>query len=295
MNTVIISWGLIAVMFSLGLSLAVEDFAHVLRKWRSVGAGLLGQLVLLPLLGCAVVLIFSLPPTLAIGLLILAFCPGGITSNAVVFAAKGNVALSVVLTSFASLITVISTPFLIGLSLDYFLAEGTAPAFSVFDTIFRLFQMTVLPVALGMLLNHLLPALAQALVKWLRPAALIVLISVIGFSLYVSADLVWQNILRAGPAVITLNILAMMLGLWLARIFRLGDTDSVTIGIEVGVQNATVATFLTMAIMNDIILAVIPTLYGVIMLANAFVFVRLWKSRKFGRLFGQPVQLSAQE
>lgn len=295
MNTVIIGWGLIAVMFSLGLSLAVKDFAYVLRKWRSVGAGLLGQLVLLPLLGCAVVLFFGLPPTLAIGLLILAFCPGGITSNAVVFAAKGNVALSVVLTSVASLITVISTPFLIGLSLDYFLAEGTAPAFSVLDTISRLFQMTVLPVALGMLLNHLLPALAQALVKWLRPAALIVLISVIGFSLYVSADLVWQNILRAGPAVITLNILAMMLGLWLARIFRLDDTDSVTIGIEVGVQNATVATFLTMAVMNDIILAVIPTLYGVIMLANAFVFVRLWKSRKFERLFGQPVQLSAQE
>lgn len=295
MNTVIISWGLIAVMFSLGLSLAVKDFAQVLRKWRSVGAGLLGQLVLLPLLGCAVVLFFGLPPTLAIGLLILAFCPGGITSNAVVFAAKGNVALSVVLTSVASLITVISTPFLIGVSLDYFLAEGTAPAFSVLDTISRLFQMTVLPVALGMLLNYLFPALAQVLVKWLRPAALIVLISVIGFSLYVSADLVWQNILRAGPAVITLNILAMMLGLWLARIFRLDDTDSVTIGIEVGVQNATVATFLTMAVMNDIILAVIPTLYGVIMLANAFVFARLWKSRKFGRLFGQSVQLSAQE
>lgn len=295
MNTVVISWGLIAVMFSLGLSLALKDFAHVFLKWRSVGAGLLGQLILLPLLGCAVVLLFGLPPALAIGLLILAFCPGGITSNAVVFAAKGNVALSVVLTSIASLVTVISTPFLIGLSLDYFLAEGAAPAFSVLDTISRLFQMTVLPVALGMLLNHFLPALAQALVGWLRPAALIVLISVIGFSLYVSADLVWQNILRAGPAVITLNILAMMLGLWFARIFRLDDTDSVTIGIEVGVQNATVATFLTMAVMNDIVLAVVPTLYGIIMLANAFVFVRLWKSRKFARLFGQPVPLSAQE
>lgn len=275
-------------MFSLGLSLAVQDFAYVLQKWRSVGAGLLGQLILLPILGVAVVSAFGLPPALAIGLLILAFSPGGITSNAVVFATKGNVALSVVLTSIASLITVLSTPFLIGLSLDYFMTEATAPEFSIIDTIKRLFQMTVLPVAIGMIIHHFIPSFALRLVRWLRPAAYIVLVSVIGFSIYVSADLVWQNITKAGPAVITLNIVAMILGLGLARIFRLNEKDSATIGIEVGVQNATVATFLTMAVMNDILLAVIPTLYGVIMLVNAFLFAQLWRSKKLPWLFGQP-------
>ncbi|MEP2987451.1 MAG: bile acid:sodium symporter family protein [Parasphingorhabdus sp.] len=281
------SWGLIAVMFSLGLSLAVRDFTYALQKWQSVGAGLLGQLILLPILGAAVVLVFGLPPALAIGLLILAFSPGGITSNAVVFAVKGNVALSVVLTSIASLVTVLSTPYLIGLSLDYFMTDATAPQFSVVDTIKRLFQMTVLPVTIGMVIHYFIPDFALRLVHWLRPAALIVLICVIGFSIYVSADLVWQNIAKAGPAVFALNILAMALGLGLARMFRLGERYSVTIGIEVGVQNATVATFLTMAVMNDIILAVIPTLYGVIMLANAFLFAQLWRSKKLPWLFGQ--------
>ena len=294
MNTVIIGWGLIAVMFSLGLSLTVKDFAYVLQNRRSIGAGLIGQLLLLPPLGCAVVIFFGLPPALAIGLLILAFSPGGITSNAVVFAAKGNVALSVVLTSIASLVTVLSTPLLINLSLDYFMAEGTAPAFSVLDTIGRLFQMTVLPIAVGMIIRRLVPAFAERLVRWLRPAALIVLLCVIGFSVYISADLVWQNIAIAGPAVLALNIFAMLMGLWLARMFRLDDRDSITIGIEVGVQNATVATFLTMAVMNDIVLAVIPTLYGVLMLVNAFILVRIWRSGKFAKIFGQSANSPAE-
>lgn len=293
MNTVIIGWGLIAVMFSLGLSLTVKDFAYVLQNRRSIGAGLIGQLLLLPPLGFAVVILFGLPPALAIGLLILAFSPGGITSNAVVFAAKGNVALSVVLTSIASLVTVFSTPLLINLSLDYFMAEGTAPAFSVVDTIGRLFQMTVLPIVLGMIIRRGVPTLAERLVVWLRPAALIVLLCVIGFSVYISADLVWQNIAIAGPAVLALNIFAMLLGLWLARMFRLDDRDSITIGIEVGVQNATVATFLTMAVMNDILLAVIPTLYGVLMLVNAFILVRIWRSGKFAKIIGRPANSAA--
>lgn len=294
MNTVIIGWGLIAVMFSLGLSLTVKDFAYVLQNRRSIGAGLIGQLLLLPPLGCAVVIFFGLPPALAIGLLILAFSPGGITSNAVVFAAKGNVALSVVLTSIASLVTVLSTPLLINLSLDYFMAEGTAPAFSVLDTVGRLFQMTVLPIVLGMIIRRVVPAFAERLVVLLRPAALIVLLCVIGFSVYISADLVWQNIAIAGPAVLALNIFAMLMGLWLARMFRLDDRDSITIGIEVGVQNATVATFLTMAVMNDIVLAVIPTLYGVLMLVNAFILVRIWRSGKFAKIFGQSANSPAE-
>tara|TARA_R110000824_G_scaffold12043_6_gene53000 strand:- start:17719 stop:18606 length:888 start_codon:yes stop_codon:yes gene_type:complete len=293
-NTVIIGWGLIAVMFSLGLSLTVKDFAYVLQNRRSIGAGLIGQLLLLPPLGCAVVIFFGLPPALAIGLLILAFSPGGITSNAVVFAAKGNVALSVVLTSIASLVTVLSTPLLINLSLDYFMAEGTAPAFSVLDTVGRLFQMTVLPIVLGMIIRRVVPAFAERLVVLLRPAALIVLLCVIGFSVYISADLVWQNIAIAGPAVLALNIFAMLMGLWLARMFRLDDRDSITIGIEVGVQNATVATFLTMAVMNDIVLAVIPTLYGVLMLVNAFILVRIWRSGKFAKIFGQSANSPAE-
>lgn len=147
--------------------------------------------------------------------------------------------------------------------------------------------MTVMPVVLGMVARHFFPLVADRLVRWLKPATLIVLASIIGFSIYVSAETVWASFISAGPPVFALNVTALVLGFFLARIFRLNDQDTITIGIEVGVQNATVATFLTLAVLNDIVLAVVPTMYGVIMLINSYLFVQLWRSERLGRIAGR--------
>ncbi len=132
--------------------------------------------------------------------------------------------------------------------------------------------MTVIPVSLGMSVRVFSTDIADRLVIWLRPTSMFVLISVIAFSVYVSFDLVLQNVLRAGPAALTLNVMAMFVGFYLAQSARLQRSDTLTISIEVGVLNATMATFLALSVLNDLSLAVTPTLYGAIMVTNAALF-----------------------
>ncbi|WP_116368141.1 bile acid:sodium symporter family protein [Parahaliea mediterranea] len=278
-NTRVVPLGLMAIMFSLGLSVKLADFTRLLRRPRATAVGLGGQLLLLPLIAWTLALLFQLPPAMAVGLVILAACPGGVTSNAVVFAARGDVALSVTLTACSSLITIVTTPLLIGLGLDYFYTGGDAPVMNVGQTVQRLLQMTVIPVALGMTLRHLLPVLAQTLVKALRPVSVLILVLVIGLSVITSADLLKDNLLTAGPVIYLLNLLAMGGGLALAWAARLQGGERMTLAVEIGVQNATMATFLSLSILNDWELAIVPTLYGCIMLINAGILVRLLKMR----------------
>ncbi|MEX1148024.1 MAG: bile acid:sodium symporter family protein [Sphingomonadales bacterium] len=290
-NMVIVPGGLMAIMFSLGLSLTVADFRRLIEAPRPVTAGLLGQLLVLPMLGTALAVLFRLPPEMAVGLIILSVCPGGVTSNAVAFAARANVALSVSLTAISSLVTVMTTPLLIGLALGFYYDGVNAPSLSIPDTIAQLFRMTALPVALGMTIRWLLPKLATALVPLLRPVSMLVLAFVIGFSVYVSAELVWANIVTAGPAAWVLNVCAMAAGLVIARAFALDGRDTMTIGIEVGVQNATMAMFLSLTVLGSLELAITPILYGVIMIVNAAILVRLLRMpRVIALLTRQDVQ-----
>lgn len=283
-NTVLVPGGLIAIMFSLGLTLTLADFGRLFERPRAILAGLSGQFLALPLLGLLIAALFRLPPEMAMGLFILSVSPAGVTSNAVTFAARGNVALAVTLTTLTSIITVVTTPLLIAWALGFYFGGGDAPELSVSRTMAQLFQMTVLPIALGMLVRRFAPGIADRLVKWLRPTSIIILIAVILFSVLISAELVLANLIHAGPAAWLLNIAAMCVGVLIARAFRLDDTDSMTVGIEVGVQNATMATFLSLSVLNSWALAITPTIYGVLMIMNAGFLVRYfrWKARRAG-------------
>ncbi|TXS94024.1 bile acid:sodium symporter family protein [Parahaliea maris] len=283
-NTRVVPLGLMAIMFSLGLSLALADFGRLLRRPKATAVGLGGQLLLLPLIAWSLAVLFRLPPAMATGLVILAACPGGVTSNAVVFAARGDVALSVTLTACSSLLTIITTPVLIGLGLDYFYAGGDAPVLNVGNTVERLLQMTVLPVTAGMLLRRMLPSQAEVLVRALRPVSIVILVLVILLSVVSSADLLLDNLLTAGPVIYLLNLLAMGSGLALAWLARLQDGERMTLAVEIGVQNATMATFLSLTILGNWELAIVPTLYGCIMLINAALLLRLLRWRRAGVL-----------
>ncbi|QIB66470.1 bile acid:sodium symporter family protein [Kineobactrum salinum] len=279
-NTRIVPLGLMAIMFSLGLSLTLADFARLLRRPRATAVGLTGQLLVLPLIAWSLALLFALPPAMAVGLIILAACPGGVTSNAVVFAARGDVALSVTLTACASIITIVSTPLLIGLGLAWFYNDGQAPILDVGRTMRSLLQLTVIPVSCGMLLRRGSAPLADRLTVYLRPVSVLILALVIGFSVLISFDLLVENILVAGPVILLLNLLAMGSGLLLARRAHLRGDEALTLAIEIGVQNATMATFLSLSILNDWKLAIVPTLYGCIMLINASILVRLFRRHR---------------
>lgn len=278
-NMIVVPLGLIAIMFSMGLSLAPDDFREIARNPRAVFAGLLGQLVCLPPLAVAIAWLFGLPPQMATGLVILAICPGGITSNAITYAARANVALAVVLTTATSLVTVFTIPVLTNWALGFYFVTGEVPTLSIPQTMLHLAQMTLLPVIAGMGFRALRPELAERLTLWLRPASLVVLIAVIAFSVLVSAELVFDNLLHAGPAAYVLNALSMCVGLLIASGLGLDRRDTLTIGIEVGIHNATMATFLSLTILKDVALAITPTIYGCIMVINAGLLVKWFRRR----------------
>jgi BASS family bile acid:Na+ symporter len=286
-NTVVVPMGLAAIMFSMGLSLSLTDFKEVGRNPKAVFGGLFGQLICLPPLAMAIAWVFKLPPAMAMGLFILAVCPGGITSNAITYAAKANVALAVVLTTLSSLITVFTIPLLVSWALRHYYVAGEAPQMSAQRTTLQLAEMTMIPVLAGMALRRWNPSWADRMTVWLRPASLVVLIAVILFSVLVSLELVLQNVVRAGPAAFLLNVLGMGLGLTIATALGLGRQDKLTVAIEVGVHNATMATFLSLSILKDLSLAITPTIYGIIMVMNAGLLVQWFKARAAQRQAAQ--------
>lgn len=292
-NTVIVPIGLAAIMFSMGLSLSLADFKEVARNPKAVFGGLFGQLICLPPLAMAIAWAFQLPPAMAVGLFILAVCPGGITSNAITYAAKANVALAVVLTTLSSLITVFTIPILVSWALGHYYVAGEAPKMSAARTTLQLAEMTMIPVLAGMALRWWKTGWADRVTVWLRPASLVVLIAVILFSVFVSLELVVQNVLRAGPAAYVLNALSMGVGLAIAAVLGLVRQDRLTIAIEVGIHNATMATFLSLSILNDLALAITPTIYGIIMVLNAGLLVRWFKARAAKVAQADPVETAA--
>jgi len=270
--------GLALIMFSMGLTLRLRDFGLVLKNGRLVVAGLAGQLVALPLLALAIGYLLGLPPAIALGLFIVAICPAGTTSNALTFVGRGNVALAIVLTALTSLVTVFSIPFLLSWALPFFLdGQGEVPELSIPTVMIQLITLTVLPVTAGMVLGHFRPKTAERMTVWLRPTAFIVLVAVIALSVAVSLDMVLRNLAAAGPAMWLLNIAGMIAGLAIGRAIGVDRRDSMTLAIEIGVQNVTMAIFLTLTVLDSLPLAVTQNIYGVLMLLNGTILIRLFR------------------
>ena len=277
-NTVLVPIGLMLIMFSMGLTLQLSDFRLVLAHHRTVIGGLCGQLLLMPLLAFLIGWLLRLPPQYALGLFILGICPAGTTSNALTFVGRGNVALAVVLTASSSLITVFTIPLLLRWAIAHF-NYGTGRALSLTDTMLQLVRVTVCPIALGMILRRLIPSFASSASKWLRPVSLLILIAVIAFAVGTSAEMVVDHLWTAGPAIVLLNLAAMGAGLGIARLINAGDADAMTLAIEVGVHNVTLATFLTLTVLHNLSLAVTQNIYGVVMIITAMTLIRWFRPR----------------
>jgi BASS family bile acid:Na+ symporter len=280
-NTAVVPVGLMLVMFSLGLTLALGDFALVARRPLLVGAGFATHLFVLPLLGFLIGTIFRLPSEMALGLFIVSLCPAGTTSNAMTFVGRGNVALAVVLTALSSLVTVFTIPIVLSWAVPWYLEGGDrpVPGLDVLNIMRQLAMITLLPVAVGMIVKYFVPAFAARLARWMRPVALVVVILVIALSVYVSRHMVLDNLLRATPAIYALNGAAILFGLMLGRLLGANARDSMTLAIETSVQNVTLAIFLTLTVLNNLPLAVTQNIYGVVMILNATLLIRWWRGR----------------
>ena len=228
------------IMFSLGLGLRKVDFARVLKFPLAFGAGLINQVLLLPLVALGLALAFGLSPQFALGLMILALCPGGVTSNVLTKLAGGNPPLSISLTAVTSLLSIVTVPFLAALSVSHFMGDS-GPKVDTTKLGITMFLITAVPVAIGMALTAKSPALVNKIAPGISRAAIVL------FALIVLAALAqnWQvfssNLNTLGPVAVLLNILMLCAGILTAKIIGLDHRDASTISIESGVQNGTLA------------------------------------------------------
>jgi bile acid:Na+ symporter, BASS family len=233
------------------------------------------QLVGLPATAFALSILFGAPPAIAVGLVILAACPSGVTANAYTFASRADVPLCVTLTAITSVVTVFSIPFLIDLAMRTFLQQGAAAAIPIGNMLLNLMSFTLVPLALGMLVRARFSALAKRLVEPIRQAVLYLMVAVLLLGVASSYRDILAHFATAGALVIAMNLLTMGLGYGLARAFGLPVPQVVTITFEVGVQNLAMALAITFRILNQPELAVAALIYAAVMPATALAFVTI--------------------
>jgi BASS family bile acid:Na+ symporter len=264
------------IMFGMGLSLTKEDFLRLWRIPKPVFVGLFGQLLLLPFIAYAIAVAFDLSAPLAIGLIILAACPGGTMSNVISHLAKANLALSVTLTAITTVVCVFSTPFIIRLAIAEF-AEASDQSFSLWSTTIGLVFVTLVPVLVGIAVRHKYAELAiRSEVFFRRFSGLFMLFMIVAILIQERGTLM-DSFTQMFGATLALNLVAIAVGVLLARLFRLSARDSVTLGIEVGIQNASMAMLIALTFLQTPAYATSAGVYGLTMYIGAGLLVYVAK------------------
>lgn len=267
-TAVLLPLALAIVMLGMGLSLVPEDFQRIARYPKAVAVGTICQIVLLPLLGVLITLVVPMQPAIAVGLIVLAVCPGGPSSNLITYLAKGDVALSVTLTAVSSLITVLTIPVLTNVALQHFLGKSAAIALPIGPTMLQIFLITLLPTAIGMAIRLRFPATARRLEKQMSRLAVGLLALIIGLLLIKEGSKLPGFFVQVGIGVVLLNFLAMLTGFLAGKLFRLPLPQQVCIAIEVGIQNGTLAIAITAGLLNNPDMAVPAAIYSLLMYAT---------------------------
>jgi bile acid:Na+ symporter, BASS family len=269
-TAVLLPLALAIVMLGMGLSLVPEDFKRITRYPKAVAVGTVCQILLLPLIGTLIALVVPMEPSIAVGLIVLAVCPGGPSSNLMTYLAKGDVALSVTLTAVSSIITVFTIPLLTNLALQYFLGKSASIALPIGSTMLQIFLITLLPTAIGMAIRHQFPDTARRLEKQMSRFAVGLLALIIVLLLVREGSKLPGFLVQVGIGVILLNLLAMLTGFLAGKLFRLPLAQQVCIAIEVGIQNGTLAIAITAGLLNNPDMAVPAAVYSLLMYVTGF-------------------------
>ena len=228
------------IMFSLGLGLKGHDFSRVLKFPVAFGVGLANQIVLLPLVALGLAYAFGLESIFAVGLMILAMCPGGVTSNILTKIAGGNAPLSISLTAITSLLSILTVPLLVAFSVNHFMGNH-APPVDVTRLGLTMFLITAVPVIIGMAFTAKSPTLVEKIAPVVSRTAVALFVLIIVAALAKNWETFSSNLGTLGPVAVLLNIVMLILGLGSAKILKLDHRNATTISIESGVQNGTLA------------------------------------------------------
>lgn len=253
------------ITLGMGLSITFSDFKRIFRYPKAMIIGLCCQMLMLPLIAFGIALFTNIDPVYKVGLMIISACPGGATSNLVTFILAGNVALSISMTVINNLITLITIPLIVGLSLNFFVGERTEISLPVLNTILNIFLVTIVPAFTGVFMRRYLKGIADNLQKPLQYALPILLMIVYLGVLFIdegNKETHMRDFLFLFPIAILLNFLSMLGGWLIARFSKLTKKNQFTISVEVGLQNSALAIFVAATLLNNNVMAVVAVVYG---------------------------------
>ena len=280
LTEVFLPLSLAVIMLGMGLGLTVQDFVRIAKFPRSVAAGLINQLILLPIIGFIIVNAVPISPELAVGIMVLAVCPGGVTSNLITHLCRGNTALSITLTAITSVITIVTIPFIVNLSLSYFMGQEAQIRLPVVKTMIQIFGVTLLPVATGMLIRKKSPILAAKADRPVRIFSAVIFALIILAAILKEKDNLPEYFRTAGLAAFLLNISTMLMG-WVAGVLmRIPLSDKISVIIESGIQNGTLGIVITATLLENPAMTVAPALYSLIMFMTGTLLIFILSGRK---------------
>lgn len=253
------------ITLGMGLSLTDKDFRNIFLHPRAVTTGLISQMLLLPLIAFFIARISNIDPLYKVGLMIIAACPGGATSNLVTYILKGNVALSISMTAINSLITLITIPLVVTLSLEFFIHQDANIRLNVGDTMLNVFLITLLPAYVGTRIRKWKPLLADGVERYLKVILPLLLALIYAGVVFIDREgqaATFNDFLMIFPYTLALHLLAMGTGLLVSRMSRLEARDRMTIAIEVGLQNSALAIFVAATLLKSHSMALVPVVYG---------------------------------
>lgn len=275
---VILPLALAFIMFTLGLGLTFSDFARVARMPKNFLIGLVSQLLFLPLVALIIVFIWPLQPELAIGLILIAAAPGGVTSNILTSFAKGDVALSISLTAVMSLLSVISVPLVLGLSIGL-ISDSSLGSISLTGIAISMFLIVTLPVLLGMIFRACLSNLTKRIERLAKILSTALFVLVLIGAILAERQNLTEYFAQTGLVVLILNILMMTIAYYWAKLFSTGGPQLKAISIECGLQNGTLAIFVGTSVFGGGLYIIPAATYSVIMYLTSLIFIYFIRNR----------------
>ena len=267
------------IMLGLGLGLTIKDFKRVLTTPKDFLVGIVCQLILLPIIAYLIILVLRLPTEIALGLMIIASAPGGVTSNVLTKFANGDVALSISLTAVGSLISIISVPFIVFTSADLLNVTEMSKEITMTGIAIKMALVVTVPVIFGMIIRSFADNFISSNLKMINKITGLLFIIVFIAVWVEERENIFSYLAQAGTAVLALNIIMMILAFYIAKFFASGIPQKKCISLECGLQNGTLAVFVATQIFDNVAYVVPTAAYALIMYITGFIFIYLLRDK----------------
>jgi len=265
LTSVLLPLALFIIMLGMGLSLVLGDFKRVFQHPKAAAIGLTNQLIILPLIGYFFATYAGLPPELAVGLMILAACPGGVTSNLISHISKGDTALSISLTAISSIASIVTIPLIINFAIAHFMTDNQIVKPPTKEIVLSIVAITLLPVSIGMFIRKRKEAFALGMDKPVKIFSAVFLFLIIVAAVIKDKQVLIDNFGTVWMAALGLNVTTMLIGFLSAKLLRLSLPQSITISIESGIQNGTLALVIVMTLLENSQMSITPAIYSLLM------------------------------